>query len=391
VTAVATTRSAGPIAVLTDGLALVARASRVLRRASLYVGVLFVALAGAGIVAELGIQSWAESFVPSTDRAYRTAVEAADRASTLLVIGLAGCLAVIIDGGAIGMTLLAGRILGVEVSLADAIRRARQVFWRLVGVITVTAIAEVVLSLVYRALIRAPAVNGPVDLPVVMIEPIPSLVVTIPFVLATASVVLADDGVRAAFRRSFGLIRRARRLGVALALFALLSGVIEGFALGSGFDLLLRITGALNLDVASGAAGFVGSALVGLAIVMAVGSLVFTVAALVAAPQVIALIRLGVPLDGLARVVRSPATEPAMDSATEKDIGPLVAAPVDPPVDPPVAPTVAPPGAPPVAPPGAPPLAPKPQLVRWVTIPMRLMALGLWIVALSSVLVGPPS
>ncbi|MCI0583349.1 MAG: hypothetical protein L0227_10775 [Chloroflexi bacterium] len=410
--------SSGPIAVLTEGLGQAARASTLLRDASVYVGVLFVAMAGGGVLAELGILSWAVTYEPSSVFARVTAIEAVERANLLLVAGALGCLVVAIDATAIGMTLLAGRVVGARVTLVDALARARQVFWRLIGASILLAIVQLVVSALYRLAIGARPASGPAGIQTFTVDPVPAVIVSIPFILTTGSIVISDDGVVAALRRSARLIARARRLGVALALFALLSGFVEGMALASGFDILLRITSTLHLDVAAGTPSYVASALLGLAILMAIGSLVFTIAAVIAAPQVIALVRLGVPLTGLKRIVDVPVVNvpvvnvpvvnvPVVDVASIEAPDPAdprnPADPSDPtdqadptdPADPPV------PGDGPASAAQADPAAPQPEgpaeplraprgRVRWITIPMRLVALTLWVIAVSSVLVGPP-
>jgi hypothetical protein len=266
----------------------------------------------------------------------------------------------------------------------DALARARQVFWRLLGATILLAIVQLVASAIYRLAIGARPAPSPAGIPAFTIDPVPAVLVAIPFVLTTGAIVICDDGVLTAFRRSARLIARARRLGVALALFALLSGFVEGLALASGFDILLRITGVLHLDVSAGTVSYLASALIGLAILMAIGSLVLTVAAVIAAPQVIALVRLGVPLTGLRRVVDVPVVD-TPDPAYPPD-----------PADPPVPGGVTGPAVPsdPAAPqpegPAEPLHAPRGR-VRWITIPMRLLAIALWVIAVSSVLVGPPS
>jgi len=410
-TTVDATGSAGPIAVLAEGLGQAARASRLLRDASVYIGVLFVAMAGGGVLAELGILSWAVTYEPPSVFARVTAIEAVERANLLLLAGALGCLVVAIDGTAIGMTLLAGRIVGARVTLVDALARARQVFWRLLGATILLAIVQLIVSAIYRLAIGARPAPNPGGIQAFTVDPVPAMLVSIPFILTTGSIVISDDGVMAAVRRSARLIARARRLGVALALFALLSGFVEGMALASGFDILLRVTSTFHLDVAAGTPSYVASALLGLAILMAIGSLVFTIAAVIAAPQVIALVRLGVPLTGLQRVVDVPfadasvvdvpsietpdptdprdqadATHPAdpTDQANPTDQA-------DPPVpgDGPGPALPADPAAPQPEGPAEPLLAPRGR-VRWITIPMRLVALTLWVIAVSSVLVGPP-
>ena len=313
-------RPAGPLAVLADGLTVAAGSSRLLRGPSIYLGLLTLALAGPGVVSRLWVLSW----TGSVDLASPPAIDAANGAiglsDALLVLAVGGLLAVSIEGGAIGAMLIAGRVMERPVTLRIALERSRRVFWRLVRAALAIGLIEIVASFAWRAVTNAPStIDG---VPNLGIEPIPGAIASLPFIYSSVAIVVADDGTRAALRRSMRLAGQRLPLAVALALFALLSGVLEALALGSGLDLIVRLTEGLHLDVAAGGASLLLAIALGLVIVTAAGSLVFTVSALVSAPQIVAWHRLGLPTDGLpaapaAELGVDPAAEPGVDPAAE--------------------------------------------------------------------------
>jgi hypothetical protein len=435
-------RPTGPVSVLADGLTVAASSSRLLRGPSIYLGLLTLALAGPGLTSQLWVLSWSES----VDLVSRADVDAANQvigfSAILLAVALAGIVAVSIEGGAIGAMLIAGRVTGRPVTLRLALERSRRVFWRLVRAALVIGVIEIIASIAWRAVTNAPqTIEG---VPNLGVEPIPGAIVSMPFIFSTIAIVVADDGARAALRRSARLARQRLRLAAALAAFALLSGVLEALALGSGLDLIVRLTEALNLDVTAGAASLVVAILLGLAIVTAAGSLVFTVSALVSAPQIVAWDRLGLPTLGLPPAAEAAPAEPtpaeaapaeptpgepvptdalvpavalasamavaptstALDALTPNAADVLVPAPAPPAVAlapagteaagpgpaTPESPAVTARGAP--APPEAPSAwaigAATPLRFRWVTIPMRLAIVSLWLTALALVLGGLP-
>ena len=321
----AAARPAGPVSVLGDGLTVAAGSSRLLRGPSIYLGLLTLALVGPGVVSELWVLSWSGSVDLFSVAEVDAANEAIGRSVWLIFLAAVGLAAVSIEGGAIGAMLIAGRVTGRAVDLRLAVERSRRVFWRLVRVALMVGVLEFIASAAWRAATNAPPVLD--NVPNVSIEPIPGAIVSLPFIYSTVAIVVGDDGARAALRRSAGLVRRRVRLAIALAAFALMSGVIESLALGSGLDLIVRVTEVLHLDVTTGGASLFLAMGLALAIVTAVGSLVFTVSALVSAPQVVAWDRLGLPTGGL------PAAEP-VPPAVERVAEPVSGSVVDPATDP---------------------------------------------------------
>ena len=149
-------------------------------------------------------------------------------------------------------------------------------------------------------------------------------------------------------------------------------------ALGSALDLIIRLVEPLHLDLTAGGPSFLLAAALALAVIMAAGSLIFTVAAIVSAPQVVAWVRLGLPTHGLPAAAPEPEPLAAGRRARGGARGGARAAGVLG-VDP-----------------GARPRAPgrrrrqRQAPFRWVTIPMRLVAAGIWLIAIASLVAGPP-
>ena len=402
-----------PTAVLAEAFTLAAGSSRLLRRASIYIGLLMLALAGPGVVAGLALLGSTDAFDPSAPLDEELATEAG-RALILIALALVGAIIAGVEGAAIGITLLAGRVMDRPISLAAALQRSRRVFWRLIRAGLIVVAVEMGASIVWGLATGAVKLD---DLENLTTEPIASAIATLPFVWATVAIVLADDGARAALRRSMSIARRNRLLTVALGLFGLLAGVVQTFALGSGLDLITRLTEALHLDITAGGLSFLLAAALALAIVMAAGSLLFTVTAIVNAPQVVAWSRLGLPLDGLPTEGLPTVSVAASSVATSLVESPPLAAP--PPASPPVA--APPPASPPVdvplpdaasaalaspdpaspelalrpqgwwqpAPPQPPPnawavAAAREEPFHWVTLPMRLTVIGMWLIAIAS-------
>jgi hypothetical protein len=123
-------------------------------------------------------------------------------------------------------------------------------------------------------------------------------------------VVLGDVGAGEALRRSLRLARARPSIALVVALFTVVTGAIQTFALGAGLDLVFRVGDFLHLGVTGGVLPLVITILGLLAFVMALGSLNFTVAAIVAAPQVAAFLGLTYYSAGLDRARDLPPTAP---------------------------------------------------------------------------------
>src|SRR5206468_10362761 len=101
-----------------------------------------------------------------------------------------------------------------------------------------------------------------------------------------AGIVLGDVGAREALARSIKLARARPRIALVVALFTLVTAAIQLLALTAGLSLITDVASFFDLGVGGGLGSFALAILLLLAFVMAFGSLSFTIAAIVAAPQV---------------------------------------------------------------------------------------------------------
>ncbi|MEZ0239707.1 MAG: hypothetical protein ACAH65_02815 [Chloroflexota bacterium] len=290
------------------GLQLAYDASAELRRASLYVGLLLFALAGPALIVLIAdlprLRDFPFEDLVGFDQQLGTEfISIFGSLSILATIALLGFVTISIDGTIMAVTILAGQALGRPVTLRQALIRARQVFWRygaatfVVGIIGQLA-ATIVSELTGGA---QSAVSTGASLLAVFV----STIVTAPFGYVAAGIVLGDVDAATALRRSIRLARARPRLAAVVAAFAFLAGVLELFGIGAAVDAAARVIEFqhLSIDPAS------GDVLVALPLIaaglIALGSLGLTVAAVVAAPQVVAFLGLTQFSAGLDRT-RSP-------------------------------------------------------------------------------------
>jgi hypothetical protein len=125
-----------------------------------------------------------------------------------------------------------------------------------------------------------------------------ALVVT-PWAYAGAGIVLGDVGARESLRRSVMLFRARRSLALVVTLFTLVAAAIQSFALETGFEMMIRFGQLLGIRLDQGAAGLILPGVLVLALIVAFGSLVFTIGAIVASPQVVAFLGLTFYSNGL--------------------------------------------------------------------------------------------
>lgn len=284
----------GAWATLGGGLDLSLSANRELRRASLYIGLLTLAMAGpfALIVVAFGASQGGFDWIQAIVLGYAPDLVPVDPSvgTYLLISGciaLVGLLAVGIESQIMAAAILGGRAFGRPVTMREALRRSRQVFWRvvratfLVGLILIVpnAILTFVLASVFDAYSEAPTV----------IATGIGALLSAPFAYIITGIVLGDVAASEAVRRSTLLARARWRLALAVTAVGAIAGYIELFATGAGVDVLARVGGMLHLGFDS-SGGTIALNIVVLAGVLAIGSLTFTLAALRDAPQVVAFI-----------------------------------------------------------------------------------------------------
>jgi hypothetical protein len=123
-----------------------------------------------------------------------------------------------------------------------------------------------------------------------------------PFVYAQAGIVLGGVGPIEALKRSVRIVRARKVAAIVLAILPSVYWLLILLGFGAGVDLAIRALDALGLGADSGPAGV---ALVTILIVMvafALGTLLFTVTAIIYAPQAVMFVGLTRATMGLDRV-----------------------------------------------------------------------------------------
>jgi hypothetical protein len=277
------------------GLDLALRTSSDLRAGSLAIGLQLLATLGPFVVLIVVVLGRAPDLLdlladatPGATPDPRAAAIAGPLALSLIV-GVLALVALFTEGGIIAIALLAGRLIGRPVSLREALRRSRQVFWRVLAVSIVVQVVATIATSVFDAV--AGPILGPSEALAISSAAV-ATVASAPFAYVEAGIVLGGAGVGLAIRRSIEMAQVRWRLAFLVAIAATLAQTLLFFGLAAGLDILVRIADALGLGLAAGdPTTFVTIAIV-LAATAAAGSLVFTVGAIAAAPQVVAFVGL---------------------------------------------------------------------------------------------------
>lgn len=256
-----------------------------LRRASFYIGFLV-----AGTVAPFALLLWRVNVdivkLPideQIDLLTRGGLEAAMNVS--LVIALVGVVVASIESRAIAAALIAARLEGNPLPLRSAVERSRRVFWRIVRATIITTVPLYLVQLVTERL-AAGVFRGESEASVVS-SALVTTVLLAPFAYVLAGVVLGDVGALEAVRRSVRLFKVRKVAALVVALFAWSAQLLTGFGIGAGLDLVLRAGDLTSLFSSTDAAGTAVTAVVLMALLFALGTLLFTVTAISLAPQVV--------------------------------------------------------------------------------------------------------
>ena len=325
--------------VVNAGLQLAQGSSRPIRRASVYIGLLFLGAFGpAAILILVGIARLlsdpATSATLTSDNPFLVLIDQPDLSGPLTLVyavGVVGAIlliAISIDAEAMAIATLGGIASGQPLTLEQSVRRARQTFWRLFWSGALVAVCSSVVSLAIAwPFLRPLDSNQGLQFIASMIA---TLAVT-PFAFAATGIVLGDAGAIETLRRSYRLFRARPRIALVVTLFTLVTAAIQTFAFGAGADLASRV--AEFFHIGEGATSLILPGILVLAFIVAFGSLTFTIAAIVGAPQVAAFLGLTFYSGGL-----------------DKARAPLV-----------------------------------PGKVRWVSIPMSIVMVVLGVVALAGI------
>jgi hypothetical protein len=303
--------------VVSAGLQLAVDASNPIRRGSIYIGLLSLGALGPAVILVLltigrlmSDPGTAEMLTTDPSLLFFEQPELLAPLLLIYILGIAGAVLLIaigVDAQAIAISILAGRASERPMELFEAITRARQVFWRLlaagllVGVIS--GLIQIVIAILFVSFNRPSSAISFIGLA------IGTLIVT-PFAFASTSIVLGDVGPLEALRRSWGLFKARPRIALAVTIFTLVTAAIQQFGLSAGLDAAQRVGTFMHLGFDQGGVGVVVVSLIVLAFVIAFGSLTFTIAAIVAAPQVAGFLGLTYYSGGLDRARSSSGVRP---------------------------------------------------------------------------------
>jgi hypothetical protein len=271
------------------GFDLLLRSGDQMRRASFYVGLIVLGTAGPFALALWG------SLLTGYD--FAGLGPGASDATTgwlglLMLLLIAGVLVASVDSTAMAIALLGGAFAGRPVTIREAVQRARMTFWLLVVASLVVSIPTLIVQEVIGQSTEVGLVTGLIV----------GTLIQAPFVYAPAGIVLGGVGPIEALKRSVRIVRARKVAAIVLAILPSVYWLLILFGFDAGVDLAIRATDALGLGADSGPAGV---ALVTLLIVMvafALGTLLFTVTAIIYAPQAVMFVGLTRATMGLDRV-----------------------------------------------------------------------------------------
>ena len=277
---------------------LMASAQRDLRNMSFYIG--FVALV---TIAPLAALLWAmvvrfgidEFSAGELQRLGQQAQPAAAWLLLALFVAFAGFFVVSIESQTTTIAVLGSRLQGRPLTVSGALLVARRRFWRVVGAGFLVGILSSIAQAIVEAIVE-PLTGGQPEVTLI-VDLVTALLVQAPFVYAVAGIVLGEVGVIESLRRSTRLFRARPGLAVTIALFGVATQFLLLFGVGAGLDLVIRIAQPFGLGT-GGIAIFLGTVLSAL-LTFAFGTLVFTAAALAAAPQVLGFVGLTHYVGGL--------------------------------------------------------------------------------------------
>lgn len=279
---------------------LLTRANAQLRDGSFYVGLIVVGMVGPLVLVVWGI----DVAFAGQDGSLAALQSALDKAESWVTIAgglaLAGFVIAFVESRGIAIALLGGGLEGRGLGLADAVGRSRQVFWRVLGATLLVNVPLLVVQYFVGSWL-IDVFHGASEVSALT----PSLVAAIlgtPFAYILAGIVLGDVGVLESARRSVTLFSARRRAALVVSLFALVAQLLTVVGLLAGLDVVFRLFDGLGLGPAAGDVGVALTTVLVIAIVFASGTLLFTIAALAVAPQVVMFLALTHATPGLERV-----------------------------------------------------------------------------------------
>jgi hypothetical protein len=192
-----------------------------------------------------------------------------------------GYFAAATEARSLATAVIGGRVEGRPLRLRESIAVARVRFWTMLGATFLVGVVASLASFMAQAVVLLVAGNG--DELSFGVSLVVSVIVGAPFVYVPAGIILGEVGAMEAIGRSIRLVRLRKRLAVVVTLFGVLSQFIVLFGLSTGIDVIARLVIGAGLVESFPAALSVPIAA---ALVFAMGTLLFLVEAIAAAPAV---------------------------------------------------------------------------------------------------------
>ena len=270
---------------------LLTQSGDVMRRASFYIGLIIL-----GTVGPLALALWG-SLLAGFDPEFVAAQSSTAAAAglwlfLLLAIVFAGIVVGVIESTGVTISLLGAAFSGRPITIRQAVERSRMSFW---SIVVATLVVSIPTGIVRQVIGQTTEVGVALGL-------IVGTLIQWPFVYAAAGIVLGGVGPIEALQRSVRIVRARKVAALILAILPSVYGLLVLIGLEAGIDLAARAMEALGLGLDSGPFGV---ALITVLIVMvtfALGTLLYTVTAIVYAPQVVMFIGLTRATMGLDRV-----------------------------------------------------------------------------------------
>ncbi len=192
-----------------------------------------------------------------------------------------GYVAASTEARALATAVIGGRVEGRPLRLRQSIAVARRRFWPILGAQVMIGFIAGFASLIGQLVVTI--VWGPVEALTFGASLLIAVVLGAPFVYVPAGIVLGEVGVWEAIVRSIRLVRLRKRLAVVVTMFGVFSQFIVVFGLSAGIDAVARLLIGTGLTE-----DFPRPLVVPIAaaMVFAMGTLVFLVEAIAAAPAV---------------------------------------------------------------------------------------------------------
>ncbi len=218
-----------------------------------------------------------------------------------LVPAFLGFLAAGVEARALATAVIGGRAEGRPLRLRESIAVSRARFWSVFAAEILVGILSLTVVFMLNAFFSA--VIGGADAIGYGVSVVVGVVVGMPFIYATAGIVLGEASALEALRRSVRLARARKRLAFVVTLFSVLAGLVVQFGLGVAADTVSRVVSGAGL-----ADHFPPALVVPLAsaLVFAYGTLILLTEAIAAAPAVHAFVALTHYTGGLEQGRRQP-------------------------------------------------------------------------------------